>query len=106
MNRGIVVRVSPIQKYAEEMAMTAILVFTTFVAFIVVDRLSNRQAAKNQLQAVFLAETGANRVRSMAVPVVASEAEEQETTDHRFHLRAGHDRRRGERRGRAGQSAA
>jgi hypothetical protein len=86
--------------------MTAILVFTTFVAFIVVDRLSNRQAAQNQLQAVFLAETGANRVRSMAVPAVASNAEEQETADRRFQFRAGHDRRRRERRGSGGQSAA
>ena len=93
------------QKGAEEMAMTAILVFITFVAFIVVDRFSNRKAAQKQLQATFLAETAANRSRSMAVPAVASAAEE--TADHSFQLRGGHDRRRGgDRRGRGGQSAA
>jgi hypothetical protein len=86
--------------------MTAILVFITFVAFTLVDRFSNRQATKNQLQAVFVAETGGSRSRSMAVPAVAFPAEEQETADHGFQLRAGHDRRGGDRRGRGGQSAA
>ena len=86
--------------------MTAILVFITFVAFTVVDRFSNRQAAKNQLQAVFVAETGGSRSRPMAVPAVASAGKEQETTDHGFQLRAGRDRRCGDRRGRGGQSAA
>lgn len=81
--------------------MTVILVFTTFVAFLVVDRFSNRQAAKHELQAAFLAETIANRVPSVVTSPVASEAAGQEGADHPFQVRVGHDRRRGDRRDRS-----
>lgn len=83
--------------------MTVILVFTTFVAFLVVDRFSNRQAAKHELQAAFRAETIANRAPSPSVVTspVASEAAGQEAADHPFQVRVGHDRRRGDRRDRS-----
>jgi hypothetical protein len=87
------------------MAMTVILVFTTFAAFLVVDRFSNRQAARNELQAAYRAETIANPVPSIVASPVASDAASQDA-DHPFQVRVGHDRRRGDRRGDRDQSAA
>ena len=86
--------------------MTAILVFIMFVSFIVVDGFSNRQAAKNELQTAFRAENGAGRVRSTAASPVVSDATGQDVDDHSFQVRAGHDRRRGDRREQRDQSAA
>jgi hypothetical protein len=86
--------------------MTAILVLTTFVAFLVVDRFSNREAAMNDLQAAFRAETGTSNVQSVASSgqsMVASNDESQEDPEHPFQVRGAYDRRRGDRRG---QSAA
>lgn len=86
--------------------MTAILVFIMFVSFIVVDDFSNRQAAKNELQAAFRAETGGTRVRSTAASPVVSDATGQDVDDHAFQVRAGNDRRRADRRGHRDQTAA
>jgi len=86
--------------------MTVILVFTTFVAFLVVDRFSNRQAAKDELQAAFRTETAANRVPTLSASPVASDAADQEAADHPFQVRVGQDRRRGDRRGQRVRSAA
>jgi hypothetical protein len=89
------------------MAMTPILVFTTFVSFFVVERFSNKQAARQELQAAFRAETGAAEVRSTAAPVLASIAADNEISDHRFQPRTTtRDRRCGDRRGQEDQSAA
>jgi uncharacterized membrane protein len=87
--------------------MTAVLVFITFVSFSVVERFSNKQAARHELQAAFRAETGAAEVRSTTAPVLASIAADNETSDHRFQPRTTtRDRRRGDRRGQDDRSAA
>jgi hypothetical protein len=83
--------------------MTPILVFTTFVSFFVVERFSNKEAAKHELQSAFRAETAAGNVRQMGTSMNVSNQASQEAPEHQFQPRTANDRRRGERRG---QSAA